>query len=151
MVILWMNDSWCHKRKSNYWLSIKEIRQPPCTRVAEISITILRENILSLKSQLIKYCMESGKRQKGSFWCSKFWQLRGDGSRLGFPISQSWDLHYIYHTRARDWVGEFFFESIAEIYTSVVNQNSFFSSQTRIETSSPPLSLVISILYYTNS
>ena len=28
-----------------------------------------RDNIISLKPQLIKYCVESGKRQKGIFLC----------------------------------------------------------------------------------
>ena len=66
--------------------SIKEIRQPPCTRVAEIFISKKRDNILSIKPQLIKYCVESGKHKKRSFYASKIQYCKGDGSQLGFPI-----------------------------------------------------------------
>ena len=150
MVILWMNDSWCYKRKSNYWLSIKEIRQPPCTRVAEISITILRENILSLKSQLIKYCMESGKCQKGSFWCSKFRQLRGDGSQLGFLVPQSRDLDYINHTRVRDSCLTFS-ESNSRIFARVTSLEIQFSPFIKSEILFLFSLLIFQFLCHTNS
>ena len=63
----WMIESLCHKKKSNSWLFIEKIRQPLCIRVAKIFHHKLRENILLLKSQWIEYCVESEKRQKGSF------------------------------------------------------------------------------------
>ena len=46
----------------------REFQQLQCTRVAEIFISKLRENILWIKSPLIEYCVESEKYQKGSFW-----------------------------------------------------------------------------------
>ena len=59
----------CHKKKSNYWLFMKEILAIIKHEDWRNFHSQLRENIISLKPQLIKYCVESGKRQNGMFIC----------------------------------------------------------------------------------
>ena len=81
MVILWMNDSWYHIRKSNCWLSLRRIRQQPYPRVAKFFITKKEKKIFSLYYTINWILCVIEKLSKRKLFDVEYSVMQGDGSR----------------------------------------------------------------------